>query len=155
MRLRLHELQIKNKQARKAQAEYSKDWNNIDGVLHHQGLPYVPEVIQTKFISRYHDNPLAGHFGIKKRYKLIARKYYLPTLRHDVKDDMRGSDIWLASKAVRHKLYDDLQSLPVLTHRWKDLLIDFVIGLLILTDWKGDSYDSILVIVDWFTKMVY
>ena len=25
----------------------------------------------------------------------------------------------------------------------------------ILTDWKKDSYDSILVIVDWLTKMVY
>ena len=33
--------------------------------------------------------------------------------------------------------------------------MDFVTGLPILTDWKGDSYDSILVIVDRFTKMVY
>ena len=28
-------------------------------------------------------------------------------------------------------------------------------SLPILTDWKGDSYDLILVIVDWLTKMVY
>ena len=33
--------------------------------------------------------------------------------------------------------------------------MDFVTGLPILTDWKGDSYNSILVIVDWLTKMVY
>ena len=33
--------------------------------------------------------------------------------------------------------------------------MNFVMGLPILTDWKGDSYDSILVIIDWFTKMVY
>ena len=33
--------------------------------------------------------------------------------------------------------------------------MDFVTGLPILTDWKGDSYDSILVIVDRLTKMVY
>ena len=45
--------------------------------------------------------------------------------------------------------------LPVPTHCWKDLLIDFVTGLPILTDWKGNSYDSILVIVDWLTKIVY
>ena len=31
----------------------------------------------------------------------------------------------------------------------------FVTGLLILTDWKGDSYNLILVIVDWLTKMVH
>ena len=33
--------------------------------------------------------------------------------------------------------------------------MDFVIGLLNPTDWKGDSYDSILVIVNRLTKMVY
>ena len=33
--------------------------------------------------------------------------------------------------------------------------MDFVTGLPILTDWKEDSYDSILVIIDRLTKMVY
>ena len=31
----------------------------------------------------------------------------------------------------------------------------FVTGLPISTNWKGNSYDSILVIVDWLTKMVH
>ena len=48
-----------------------------------------------------------------------------------------------------------LKSLPVPTHCWKNLLMDFVTGLPISTDWKGDNYDSILVIVNWLTKMVY
>ena len=33
--------------------------------------------------------------------------------------------------------------------------MDFVTGLLILTDWKGDSYNIILLIVDQLTKMVH
>ena len=33
--------------------------------------------------------------------------------------------------------------------------MDFVTGLPVSSDWKGDSYDSILVIVDWLTKMVH
>ena len=33
--------------------------------------------------------------------------------------------------------------------------MDFVTGLPVSINWKGDSYDSILVIVDWFTKMVH
>ena len=33
--------------------------------------------------------------------------------------------------------------------------MDFVIRLLISTNWKGRSYNSILVIIDWLTKMVY
>ena len=33
--------------------------------------------------------------------------------------------------------------------------MDFMTGLPILTNWKGDSYDSILVIIDWLTKMIH
>ena len=76
-------------------------------------------------------------------------------LRHDVEDYVKGCNVCLASKAVRHKPYGDLQSLPIPTHRWKGLSMDFITGLPIWTDWKGNSYDSILVIVDWLTKMVY
>ena len=155
IKLRPQELQTKDEQARKTRAEYSEGWDNIDGVLYHQGLPYVPQIIRTEFINRHHDNPLAGHFEIEKIQKLVTQKYYWPMLRHDVKDYVRGCNVYLASKAIRHKPYENLQSLPMPTHRWKDLLMDFVTGLPILTDWKGDSYDSILVIVDRLTKMVH
>ncbi len=33
--------------------------------------------------------------------------------------------------------------------------MNFVTSLLILANWKGDTYDSILIIVDQLTKMVY
>ena len=49
-------------------------YKDIDGVLHHQGLLFVPEAIQMELISRYYDDPLAGHFGIKKIRELLARK---------------------------------------------------------------------------------
>ena len=124
-------------------------------MLHYQGLSFVPEAIWIELISHHHDDSLAGHFGIKKTRKLLARKYYWPTLRQDVEAYVKGYDVCLASKAVKYKPYGDLQSLPVSTHWWKDLLMDFVTGLPISTDWKGDSYDSILIIVDWLTKMVH
>ena len=40
-------------------------------------------------------------------------------------------------------------------HRWKNLSIDFVSSLLILTNWKGDSYNLILVIVDRLMKIIH
>ena len=76
-------------------------------------------------------------------------------MRKDVENYVKGCDVCLTSKAVRHKPYGDLQSLPIPTHRWKNLSIDFVTGLPLSADWKGDSYDLILVIVDRLTKMVY
>ena len=86
-----------------------------------QGLPYVTEIIRTELISRHHDDPLAGHFGIEKTRELVAQKYYWPSLRHDIEAYVKGCDDCLASKAVRHKPYSDLQSLLVPTHPWKDL----------------------------------
>ncbi len=124
-------------------------------MLYYQGLPYIPKVIRSELISRHHDDSLADHFGIEKTRELIARKYYWPTLRQDVEAYVKGCDVCLTSKVVRHKLYRDLQSLPIPTHRWKDLSVDFVTGLPISADWKSDSYDLILVIIDRLTKMVY
>ena len=33
--------------------------------------------------------------------------------------------------------------------------MDFVTGLPVSTNWKGETYDFILVIVDWLTKMMH
>ena len=156
MRLRLSELQESDDEARKIRAEGLKDnYEEVDGVLHHQGLPFVPEAIRTELISRHHNDPPADYFGVDKTRELVSQKYYWPSLRKDVKSYVKGCDVCLASKAVRHKPYGDLQSLPVPTHRWKDLSMDFVTGLPLSADWKGDSYNSILVIVDRLTKIVY
>ena len=124
-------------------------------MLQYQRLPYVPEIICSEVISRYYNDPLARHFGIDKTRELVDQKYYWPSLRKDVENYVRGCDICLTSKSVRHKLYGDLQSLPLPTHRWKDLLMDFMTGLPLSANWKGDSYNSILVIVDRLTKRVH
>ena len=155
MRLSLAELQESDNEAQKVRADGRDGYEEIEKVLHHQGLQFVPKVIQTELISRHHDDPLAGHFGINKTRELIGRKYYWLSLRKDVEAYVKGCNVCLASKAVRHKPYGDLQALPVPTHRWKDLPMDFVTGLPVSTDWKGESYDSILVIVDRLTKMVH
>ena len=73
----------------------------------------MPEIIQTQLISSHHDDPLAGYFGIEKIWELVARKYYWPTLRVDIKAYVKRYDVCVALKAVRHKPYGDLQSLPV------------------------------------------
>ena len=76
-------------------------------------------------------------------------------LRHNINNYIKECDICLASKTVQHKQYSDIQSLPVPIHCWKDLLMDFVTGLPILINWKGDNYDSILVIIDRLIKMIH
>ncbi len=156
MRIRLPELQDDDKEVIKLRSEWlSESWEDIEQVLHYQSLPYIPKVIRSELISRHHDNPLAGHFGIEKTRELIARKYYWSTLWRDIEAYVKGCNVCLALKAICHKLYEDLQLLPIPTHWWKDLSVDFITGLPISADWKDDSYNSILVIVDRLTKMVH
>ncbi len=156
MRIKLPELQDDNKKAKKLRSKrLSEGKEDIEQVPYYQDLSYVPKVICLELISRHYDNPLASYFDIEKTQELIARKYYWPTLQRDVKDYVKGCNICLASKTVCHNPYGDLQSLPILTHWWKDLSMDFVTGLPISADWKSDSYDSILVIVDQLIKMVH
>ena len=77
-------------------------------MLHQEGLPYIPEVIKKKLISRQHNNLLVDDFGIKKTQELVARKYYWPTLKADIESYVKGCDICLVLKAVKYKLSSDL-----------------------------------------------
>ena len=156
MRLRLPDLYSNNNQTRKLRAaKLLERWENIKGVLQYEGLPYISKIIWLELISWHYDNPLTGHFRIDKTRELIARKYYWSTLRRDIEAYVKGCNVCLAFKAICHKLYRNLQTLPVPTHKWKDLFIDFMTRLPISTDWKGKSYDSILVIVDRLIKIVH
>ena len=138
MRLKLAKLQKSNAEASKIRAEELKEdldkYVNVNRVLHHQGLPFIPEIIWTK---------------------LINWKYYWPSLKKDVEAYVKGCDVYLSSKAVKHKPYSNLQTLPVLNYQWKDPLIDVVTKLPISTNWKGKSYNSILVNINRLTKMVH
>ncbi len=68
---------MEDQEARRIREQGLKEgWEEIEEVLHHQGLIYVLEIVRTELISRHHDDLLTGHFGIDKIRELIARKYY-------------------------------------------------------------------------------
>ncbi len=103
-------MQDDDKEAMKLRSEgLPEGWEDIEQVLYYQSLLYIPKVIYSELISRYHNDLLAGYFGIEKTCKLIARKYYWPTLRQVVETYVRCCNVCLASKAVCHKPYKDLQ----------------------------------------------
>ena len=76
-------------------------------------------------------------------------------MRQDIEIYVKAYNVCLASKAVWHKPYENLQTLPVPTYRWKDLSIDFLMGLPVSTDWKSKSCDLILVIIDRLTMTIH
>ena len=90
------------------------------------------------------------------RYKnWIARKYDWPILYCNIEIYVKECNVYLAFKAICHKPYGDLQLLLVPIYCWKDLLIDFVTSLPLSANWKSNSYNSILIIVNHLTKIVH
>ena len=78
MKLQFSELQENDKEAKlfRNSAGLPEGWEDVEGVLQFQGLPYVPEIICSKVINCHHDDLLAGHFGIDKTRELVGQKYY-------------------------------------------------------------------------------
>ena len=110
MRLQLLKLQNKDEEAKlfRGSAGLPEGWEDVKGVLRYQRLPYVPAIIRSEVISHHYNDPLIGHFGIDKTKELGSRKYYWPSLKKDVKSYIRGCDVCLASKTIRHKPYGNL-----------------------------------------------
>ena len=48
--------------------DISDSWKDVEGVVHNQGLSYIPEVIRIELTI--------GHFGIEKTREFVVRKYY-------------------------------------------------------------------------------
>ena len=84
------------------------DYEDVDGVLYHQGLLFILETIRIELISQYHNDYLARHFGINKIKNLVSRKHYWPSLQKDIKVYVKGCNVGLSSKTVQHKPYRDL-----------------------------------------------
>lgn len=153
--MRLSDLKESDKKGWKIRVESLNGYKKINRVLHYQGLSFIPESIWIKLISQYYDNLLAGYFGINKIKELVGHKYYWLNFRRKVKAYIKGYNVCLALKAMRYKPYSDLQSLPIPSYWEKDLSIDFVTGLPISTDWKGENYNFILVIIYRLTKIIH
>lgn len=104
----------------------------------------IPRILRTKIISCHRQDG-----------QTCGQEIYWSLLKADIKAYINGCDVCMRAKSTRHKTYGNLQSMPIPTHAWKNLSMDFVTGLAMSKDWKGTSYDSILVIVDRLTKIVH
>ena len=56
-------------------------------------------------------------------------------------------------KVLRHRVYGELIPLPPLERPWQSISIDFIISLPPLR-YRNNVYDSILVVVDRYSKIV-
>ncbi len=117
---------------------------------------YVSEdlSVREKLLKRHHDDLLARHFDADKISELLNRKYYWKSMIKNVKEYINTCDICQRVKMKHHLSYDELRSLSRLTNSWKEITMNFITDLP-SSKWKEVMYDSILMIVDHYMKMMH
>ena len=122
-----------------------------DGFLFRYNLLYVPEgPCRFRIVKECHDDALAGHFGVAKTLELISRSYWWPQPWKLVKEFVKTCDTCARAKAVHHRPYGLLQPLPNPDRPWASISTDFITDLPDI-----DRFNSVLVVVDRFTKMAH
>jgi hypothetical protein len=101
---------------------------------------------------------MAGHSGRDRMTEIITRNYDFENLDKYVRVYIDMCDICAMSKPDRHKPYSQLKSLFISQGLLEAITIDFIVKLSPSRDpsySRGPLFDSILVVVDRFTKMTH
>jgi len=129
---------------------------NSQEMIEYNKSLYVSEnlSVREELLKCHHDNSLVRHFDADKISELLDHKYYWKSMIKNVKEYINTCDICQKVKMKCHLLYDELKSLLRFTDFWKEITMNFITDLS-LSKWKKVVYDSILVIVDHYMKMMH
>ena len=123
-----------------------------DGLLFtRSGKVYVPEDrdLWMETVRLHHDTPIPGHPGMEKTLELMQRSYTWPGMPALVKDYVSRCDRCARFKGSNQAPPGKLKLLNTLPGPWKEISANFITDLP-----KSEGFDSILVVVNRFSKEV-
>jgi hypothetical protein len=106
--------------------------------------------LRTKLISVFHDAPLGEHSGVHGTYMRLKRQFFWKGQKQDVDSFVKQCQV---CQQAKHELTHPaglLQPLPIPKGAWQDITMDFIEG-----HPKSEGYDTILVVVDRFSKYAH
>jgi hypothetical protein len=103
--------------------------------------------LRTKLIATLHDSAVGGHSGIQATYQRIKKVFWWKGLKNDVTQYVQQCAVCQKAKTERVHPLGLLQPLPVPQGIWEEVTMDFIEGLP-----KSEGFDTILVVVDRFSK---
>ncbi|MBW0514825.1 hypothetical protein O181_054540 [Austropuccinia psidii MF-1] len=106
------------------------------------------EEIPVNILQKHHDSPLAGHPGQEKTLKLIQRDSYWAGMNQFIKYYVSSCRQFSRNKNIQHKKFGLLKPLQIPSGPWNSLSMDFITEFPL-----ENNFDSILVVVDRFSKM--
>ena len=129
-----------------------EEWRQEDGIMLKEGKVYVPkdEVLRVEVIRLHHNTPMGEHRGQWKTTELVTRNFWWPGITREVKRYVKGCDAYQRNKNCTEQPAGKLMPNSIPNKAWVHISADFITKLPL-----AQGYDSILVVVDWFTKMAY
>jgi hypothetical protein len=123
-----------------------------DGIIRFHGRVWIGanSALKTKLIKSFHSSAIGSHSGADATYQRIKRLFARPGLKAQVSDFVRQCDTCQHAKDSTTHPAGLLQPLPIPSGPWKDITMDFIEGLPL-----SDGYNSILVVVNRFTKFAH
>jgi hypothetical protein len=94
-----------------------------------------------------HSSAIGGHSGIQGTYQRIKKLFFWPHMKKDITSYIKSCIVCQQAKTEKVKLPGRLQPLPIPPDAWHTIGLDFIEGLP-----KSNKFDTILVVVDMFSK---
>jgi len=129
-----------------------KEWREVNGIMYKEGKVYVPKdnALRAEIIRLYHDIPVGGHEGQWKTVELVTRNFWWPGVMKEVKQYVKEYDSCQRNKNRTEQLAGKLMPNSIPEKPWAHISADFIMKLPL-----AQGYNSILVVVDRLTKIVY
>jgi hypothetical protein len=107
--------------------------------------------LKMRLIRESHDPPHAGHFGVLKTYKTLARDFWWPNMQKTVDEYVSSCSSCQRNKSRTQKEAGPVQPLGVPDYNWQEMTMDFITQL----PKTKRGHDAIVVFVDRMSKMVH
>ncbi len=119
----------------------------IDDVLFRKDLLWVSENIHTKLLKKIHDQSFISQSDNWRTTDLVQRFYYWSDHQVTIRCYIWNCDVCQWSKTFKDSINELLHSLSISQKRWKDIVMNFIIELLL-----SEDYNVICIIICWLIK---
>jgi len=124
------------------------DYHIKDQLFYHCRKLCIPQTERVKIIREAHTSLISGHFGVTKMVAQLQIFCYWPKMNETVSRYVRGCTM-CAKRKPRNRKLGLYTPLPVPSHPWESISMDFVGGL----PKSRKGHDYLYVVVDRFNKM--
>lgn len=136
------------------------DWAESNGILYKKIFMkqypnednlwklYIPESLRQDTLRACHDNPTAGHLGIRKTYYRLKKDYFWPKMLQEVKQYVNNCEICATHKVAHNLPFGQMGRHREVTAPWQVISLDLM-GPFPKSK-KGNT--MLLVITCWFSK---